>query len=673
MKKTIFARHENIVLFILLLVISALVYLPRVGQIGYLNDDWYLMYSAHAYGPGVFADIFSIDRPARALVMRPAYTLFGDHPLYYNLSAYFFRLLASVCFLWVLQMLWPRQRRAAFLAAVLFLIYPGFLSQPNAIDYQSHIVGLAAALLSITLTIKAVLLESRIQKVLLHIFSILLGWLYLGQMEWYLGFEFLRWACVFLLAARSKSTLRQKGVKAIQWAYPSLAIPVFFLVWRLFFFESERGATDIGAQIAQFRELPLATSVWWLVHLLSNSLSAAFFAWAVPFYQLFGYIATLDQLLTAFIFIALFLLLVYWLVRPFDEEEASEPEARDWRREALILGMATVAAGLIPVILVNRQADFGDYSRYTLVSSAGSALILVSIMFLLPSRVVRWGLLSLLVTVAMFTHHANALRAASDTESLRAFWWQVAWRIPQLKMDTTLVANYPITTIQEDYFVWGPANLIYYPEGIAGDQIRPGVSAAVLNKYSLLKILSNGGKEQDNRRTIRSVTDYQNILVLSMPTPRSCVQVMDGSQPEISQFEEERLALVAPHSDINLIDLQSAGHTPPQVVFGPEPAHEWCYYYEKASLARQRGDWDEVLALGNRALKEGYAAGDDIEWIPFLQAYARADDMEGLREIHRLMKNSHPYVVQQVCQSVGGMSDLSQTAKETFDSLYCIE
>ncbi|MGB8982439.1 MAG: hypothetical protein WCC12_11230 [Anaerolineales bacterium] len=673
MKKTIFARHENIVLFLLLLVIAALVYLPRVSQIGYVNDDWYLMYSADAYGPGVFADIFSIDRPARALVMRPAYTLFGNNPLYYNLSAYFFRLLSSVCFLWVLQMLWPRQRRAAFLAAVLFLIYPGFLSQPNAIDYQSHIVGLAAALLSIALTVKAVLLESRIYKVLLHILSILLGWLYLGQMEWYLGFEFLRWACVFLLAARSKSTLLQKGMKAIQWAYPSLAIPVFFLVWRLFFFESERGATDIGAQIAQFRELPLATSVWWLVHLLSNSLSAAFFAWAVPFYQLFGYIATLDQLLTAFIFIALFLLLVYWLVRPFDEAEVPEPETRDWRWEALILGIATVAAGLIPVILVNRQADFGDYSRYTLVSSPGSALILISIMFLLSSRAVRWGLLSLLVTVAMFTHHANALRAVNDTESLRAFWWQVAWRIPQLKMDTTLVANYPITTIQEDYFVWGPANLIYYPEGIPDDQIRPGVSAAVLNKYSLLKILSNGGQEHDNRRTIRSVTDYQNILVLSMPTPRSCVQVIDGTRPEISQFEEERLTLIAPHSDINLIDLQSAAHIPPQVVFGPEPAHEWCYYYEKASLARQHDDWDEVLALGNQALKEGYAAGDDIEWIPFLQAYARAGNVESLREIHRLMKNSHPYVVRQVCQSVGGMSDLSQTAKETFDSSFCIE
>jgi hypothetical protein len=38
----------------LLLFVSAAAFLPMIGRIGYLNDDWYLMYSAGAYGPGAF-------------------------------------------------------------------------------------------------------------------------------------------------------------------------------------------------------------------------------------------------------------------------------------------------------------------------------------------------------------------------------------------------------------------------------------------------------------------------------------------------------------------------------------------------------------------------------------------------------------------------------------------
>src|ERR1043165_4888441 len=89
-----------------------------------------------------------------ALVMIPGYLVFGQNPLYYNLSAYVFRVLGALALLWCLNMLWPGKRTATTLMSLLFLIYPGFLSQPNAIDYQSHIIGLAAALASIALTLK---------------------------------------------------------------------------------------------------------------------------------------------------------------------------------------------------------------------------------------------------------------------------------------------------------------------------------------------------------------------------------------------------------------------------------------------------------------------------------------------------------------------------------------
>src|SRR5215211_5931529 len=136
-------KQNDFSYILIIIVISALAYLPLVGEFGYYNDDWYLMYSASVYGPNTFIDIFSVDRPGRALVMIPAYLLFGDNPLYYNLSAYVFRLAGALVLFWLLNMLWPHKRTETTLMSALFLVYPGFLSQPNAIDYQSHIIGLA--------------------------------------------------------------------------------------------------------------------------------------------------------------------------------------------------------------------------------------------------------------------------------------------------------------------------------------------------------------------------------------------------------------------------------------------------------------------------------------------------------------------------------------------------
>lgn len=93
-------KRSNLLGALLLLVVAGLAYLPLVATFGYFNDDWYLMYAASAYGPNTFVDIFSVDRPGRALVMIPAYVLFGANPLYYNLSAFLFRVIGGLAVLW---------------------------------------------------------------------------------------------------------------------------------------------------------------------------------------------------------------------------------------------------------------------------------------------------------------------------------------------------------------------------------------------------------------------------------------------------------------------------------------------------------------------------------------------------------------------------------------------
>ncbi|NWG34637.1 MAG: hypothetical protein HXY42_09360 [Chloroflexi bacterium] len=109
---------------------------------------------------------------------------------------------------------------------------------------------------------------------------------------------------------------------------------------------------------------------------------------------------------------------------------------------------------------------------------------------------------------------------------------------------------------------------------------------------------------------------------------------------------------------------------PPHFLFGPEPSHGWCYYYQKATFARQRGDWEEVLIIGEQAFDQGLEPQDLIEWMPFLQAYAVSGEAARLAELAPVV-GADPYILGQACQIFGTMSGLSDEVLEVVESLYC--
>jgi hypothetical protein len=388
----------------------------------------------------------------------------------------------------------------------------------------------------------------------------------------------------------------------------------------------------------------------------------------VPLYTRFGVSLRLREVVLGAVIAVLVVLVTAWMSKWLEDGEA-EPGSPVWRVEAFWLGLAGAALGLIPIILANRSADFGGYSRYTLASAAGGALILVSGIYSLSSSRVRAAIACLFVLAGVMTHHLNSARAVRMTESMRAFWWQAAWRIPDLAPGTTLVANYPDVPIEEDYFVWGPAALIYAPRSTDPERLKPEFSAAVLTQYGLLKILSGGQPDFIDRRSILTKVDYQNILILSRPTTDSCLHALDGRAPVLSSSEENRVMLAAPFSKVDLIRTEATSPVPPELIFGPEPVHDWCYYYEEADLARQRGDWAAVLDLARTAKQQKLAAADAVEWLPFLEAYARAGDVDSVREVARQMKDD--YVKFQTCEHLRSVTALSDEVKRLVEQAFC--
>ena len=659
-------KSELFIAIFLLVAVSAIAYLPFIAHFSYFNDDWYEMFATGTRGPLIFIDIFSVDRPARALLMIPLYVLFGRNPFPYNVTAYLFRLFSGLSVLWSLRMVWPQQKRLATLAALFYLIYPGFLSQPNAIDFQSHIAGLCFATFSIALTLKAVTTKNLWPRILITGLSIFFGLAYLSQMEYYAGYEVVRLVLLFILAGQTEKTFFARLRRAVLWYLPFIIVPLLFFTWRLFFFQDVRKQTDIGTQLGILASTPRHTILVWSATLIQSMADVIVLAWFVPFYSALSNLSAMDELVG--LGIALIAILIAWIsLRSTSSDSASED---GWQWENLWAGFVIVVGGLIPIIVANRGVDFADLSRYSVISMFGAAMMLAVFVDRLKNPGFQLGFVLLLIGIAVITHFSNGNSYAQYADSNNMFWWQVSWRIPQLKKGTTLVVHYPLGQAGEDYTIWSPANLIYYPDSQSQKFIQPAIYAALLNHDAVDKVLTQKGVEYDTRRgSIHTFRNYSDILVITQAGPGSCVRVIDGHQTELSSYEDERVMLMAPYSQIQDVLPGTQFQTPPQLPFGSEPTRGWCYYYEKASYARQVSDWQTVLNLGDQAAKLHLAPQDLIEWMPFLQAYAHFGDQTQLTQLARSI-TTDPLVEAQACQILKGMQLDSSTAG-LVSNLYC--
>lgn len=657
----------------LMLAVSAAIYLPFIAQFGYYNDDWYSMYAARVAGPQVFHEIYGLDRPGRAYVMIPLYQLFQGNPLYYNISAYVFRVLGAICLLWLLRLVWRERRNETFLIALLFLIYPGFLSMPNGIDFQSHLIALCLVFLSIGMSILTLSNTGVKKKFLFWAGAVFTGWAYLSQMEYYLGFEAARLFLLAVLAWRDHSAWKKKLLHTVYAWLPFSPVPVFFLIWRLFFFASERVATDVDLQFGPLISAPLATLYNWIGSFIQSFLNVTLFAWGTPLHQLAFPLGTSASIrgITLGVVVALVSTAVFVLLGNISRSLENEENNDSWRYEMLFVGVLWAVAGLVIVILANRSVIFPAYSRYGMVSAAGAIILLVSGLSFLSEKRVQMALISFLLFSSAFTHYANGLQHAQIAQSMRMFWWQVSWRVPQFVQGATVIVNYPSSGNREDSFIWGPANHIYYPYQIKEGRVNAGISAILLDHDAVIKILTGAEPLYRKRIIVSTYRNYRNFVILTQPTSGSCVQVIDGTNPEYSAYEIDPILLIGSHSETGLIELSEKFITPPQFLFNTEPSHTWCYYYEKAAYERQLGNWEAVLQLGEQAFAQGFAPMDEIEWMPFLQAYAQTGNIDGLQEIRQQMKKADPFVFQQVCKILASIPDLPESVTETINSLYC--
>ena len=352
--------------------------------------------------------------------------------------------------------------------------------------------------------------------------------------------------------------------------------------------------------------------------------------WFVPLYQLTVNAAPKTWLVAAGLgILGAGALLVYWLWLKRRGLEQSTGDERSWAVPAVWIGFLGVVVTMLPVLVADRSVYFSNqFDRYTLQATAGVALLVVGGAALALRPRGRVVLISFLVLISILTHYNNVETWKQFWTTQQQFWWQLSWRAPQIKPDTVLMAYLPAgNRLAEDYEIFSPANLIYYP-----GTPNTTLVAEVLTPETADRIVA-GSSSGRSIRTFRFTRNFAQALVVSWSGSGSCVHVQDSARPEISSADDLVVARVAPYSRAERIMLDAQPSSVPVQIFGNEPVHGWCYHYQKANLARQAGDWDTLANLTQSVLDQNLNPQYLVEWMPFLEGLVHDGQIESARAI----------------------------------------
>lgn len=647
MKKSIHPFWRSIIAIV---SISLIAFIPLSNKLGFYYNDWHPVLGRLTNTS--LLSLFKVDRPVVGIIYQVTTFILGDNPFFWQLFSISLRITAAIVFLTIVWQLWPKQWKQTAIMAILFAIYPGFMQQPIALTFSNHLIGLTFGLTSISLTIFLITHQwkTKLQGILILFIALGLEMAYLVIYEYMIGLELVRWILIWYVLF--PKTLRSVRLNIKRWFFSTYYyfIPLgLFLYYRLFLFKSARPTTDIDNLINAYSYQPFQMIGKIIVDSFHALINTGIFAWFIPIYKSVEFVNFTYLIIGGILGGGAIFVTWLCLKRSSKSDSRSDGETNNWALDSFILGLLFLIVTLLPIVLSNREVAFRNLlDRYTLQSSFGVSMIVVGITYRFVNEKGRTTFLYFLIFISVLFNFSNNVYWKNHWENQLRLYWQLVWRAPQLKPDTVGMALQPEGYLfREDEDFYAPVNLIYYP-----DEGSLYILSDVFNDQTIRNILFQE-TTYHSYRTVRYKRVFSQLLVISNTNPSTCVHIIDGQKPELIEGESPIIRLTAPFSQIDQIMTNYESQIPPTNPFGKEPEHDWCYFYQKANLARQKGDWMEVMSLFDEASINGYLPNDSSEWMPFIEAYAVTGQLEKASELIEKVRNNTT-VWMNICQNYDG-------------------
>lgn len=606
-----------------LFVVAVLAYGLLIPQLGFYWDDLPISWIRYQLGSDALTKYFSTNRPVWGLLYQITTRIFPYEPIYWQIFALLWRWLGAAVVFSIVEKLWSDKPRFAFGVALLFLVYPGFNQQWASFLYSHFFIVLFFFLISCLLMLRAMEEPNRYQR--LTAFGLMFSALNLWMMEYFYVVELMR-VGVILTALRGETmSLRARAGRTFKLWLPYLAVFVLAVLSRLFIFNNQVYGIGLGGSL---RSAPLETVIN-LARSIRFTLTLVLRDAWLQVIQLPA-LASPESILRSYYFVvaaAVLVLVAGCLFIARAETKRLQTSLIDslWM---IGLGLFALLLSGWPFWLIGFVPSLAwPASRFTLPFMFGVSLTLAGVISLIPWERLRLVLLISLVSLAVGWQYLLANNYRQDWQTQKEFFWQLTWRAPGIEPDTAIIMNEGALEYYADNSLSPVVNWVYAPD-------KQGEDIDYVLLYPTTRLRSDALPKLELGLPV--FTDYlagtfngntSRVLAVYFKPP-GCMRILDPEVDRVNRSipEQSLMRFASRLTNYELISSEATARMPRP--YYPEPEHGWCYYFQKAELARQFGQWGEVVSLGEDAFRQGLGPADPAERFVFIEGYAQAGEWD---------------------------------------------
>lgn len=603
-----------------LFLMAVVTYGYAFTSLGYYWSDWEVVFftkMSSAFQSGFYAD----DRPF-PWTYQLIYFLVGSRPLGWHVATLLLRWAGALFFVYALIQFWPQYKKQLHWLGALLIVYPGFVQQSQSAAFSRHIMALF--LFTLSLYLMALAIRRPAWARLFFPLSWIATFLHLFTIEYFAGIEFMRPVLIWALVANGNQKLSHSLRKIALYSIPYVLITAFFLWARFVYypnvFQTGLGRFEnIGLTLGEFQGSYIGTLLNFFNRGVLDLLYSTLQVWLDTIFGFGGF--TFEQKIAWFAFGsgALFAFAFSFFYNTNREETLN----RSSSILIIFIGLLMFIASALPIWAIGKEVSTGGWNvRFTLAPMFGATLMVMGLVLLFVRPAGQTWIFGFLLMFSVATQIWIVNVYRRDWTIQPDYYWQLYWRIPALQADTAILSfGYPSGMITHDLDATWAVNVLYH------FQIQDGsIPYMFITPEQELYFQPNVARKERFRNVVFNLNTSDTVAVLHQ-TETSCLRVLDTVYLYDPLLDEGSEKLI-PMSDLSRIIFDPTPILPDTDIFGPEPAHTWCYFFQKADLARQRKDWNTAIDLYQQAQQLGYDPGYGAEYIPFIEAFAQTGDWQ---------------------------------------------
>lgn len=620
-----------VVLFILCTISFGLL----IPKLGFYMDDWQYVFYANLKGVDSLAEMLTYDsRPGATWLYMSVFQILGVNRLAWHVLNFVLILLTAITYWMLIRFIWEHEGENLLYGAMLFLIYPFFMLHSSPIGYSHLWVGFIAFNLSM-LFMCISLQKTGVGKWLFIFLSLGLEAIHLFTSEYFSGLELIRIVILWIFITRVELTFLKKIWWVLQeWALYFLLL-VFFFYWRIGIYQNPEGIVrNEPVLLSLFLTNPLKALMWLINTFIADSISILTIGWQKAINP------SLLNITSPYVQFKLFICaLVFYLVY-FYFSKFSAPNFKKnisgWQKHTFILALVAILAGGLPIWAIGRSIvesmNLFSASRFGLPATFGASLIILLIVnYFIDEKDKKNIFFAFCVALALNFHFDTKKEFQTSWEKQERFISQLLWRAPVIESGTAILTDQEVLGVMGEYAVSFSINTAYQVKDFGNTP--PYWYFPFLYTNPNIESLLAGAPLEYSKLSMQFQGNSNQMLLLDFnPEMKRCLWILQPQDTNLRLVSEDVRKLAA-GSDINLIKLSDKEVVPPEEIYGKQNSQTWCYFFQKADLARQYQEWDGIIKLWNESQSLGERPDNGFEYIPFIEGFGNTEDWGKVKEL----------------------------------------